>query len=140
MPIDSLVVTSLGVGEVRRSPLTSRPNLESSITQLDFTRSPIIITPGLERRITEKEKKYKHDPIPVIVFGLVGTIVGGYIGSRFDPTTYVPGEFPELFTKGILIGMGLGAIAGGVIGYFLGKEEVKENKTSGSTQVEDTSP
>lgn len=75
--------------------------------------------------LKNSNKKYKQSFVPMFVFGLVGTVIGGYIGSKFDPTYSLPGEFPELMTNGIAIGMCVGAICGGTIGYFLGKEKIK---------------
>ena len=67
------------------------------------------------------EKKEQLDTVPIYVFGLVGTFSGMWVGHNINHKEHMPGEPPEIFTKGTLIGASLGLAAGAILGYFLGK-------------------
>lgn len=68
------------------------------------------------------------NPVPVIVFGLTGMFLGAWAGRAIENKDNIPGEPSEVFTKGTVTGMSVGLIAGGIIGYFLGREKVTQTK------------
>ncbi|RMD94631.1 MAG: hypothetical protein D6813_01895 [Calditrichaeota bacterium] len=68
------------------------------------------------------------NPVPVLVFGLAGMFLGAWAGHSIENKDNIPGEPREFFTKGTVTRMSVGLIAGGIIGYFLGREKVTQTK------------
>lgn len=71
--------------------------------------------------LRQENSESKINYVPVIVFGLSGMFLGAWAGHAIEDKEDIPGEIPEVFTKGTIIGAGVGLATGITIGYFLGK-------------------
>ena len=123
---------------------SSRHPVEANVKHLDLHRSPIdnpraldcdfpanpnyCVLSILNKHSTDHSsiQKTKLNPVPMIVFGVTGAFLGAWVGHSIDAKENTPGEFSEIFTTGTVIGMGTGLVAGGIIGYYLGRDKRKE--------------
>lgn len=78
----------------------------------------------------------KTSYVPVIVFGLSGMFLGAWTGHAIEDKEDVPGEIPEVFTKGTVIGAGVGVATGVTIGYLLARRGNKSQSVSPETEVD----
>ncbi len=100
------------------------------------TRRPRPLAMMMPAPQTISEKETKLNPVPMVVFGFVGVFAGAWIGHSINHSPHMPGEPPEIFTKGTLIGAGVGLISGVTLGYFLGKKEPKKDKQKNYLRLE----
>ena len=64
----------------------------------------------------------------MIVFGFTGMFFGSWAGHSIQHEEHMPDEIPEVFTKGTIIGAGVGLATGASIGYLLGSKAKKSKE------------
>ena len=77
--------------------------------------------------VRQENSESKINYVPAIVFGLSGMFLGAWAGHAIEDKEDIPGEIPEVFTKGTIIGAGVGLATGATIGYFLGKRSKEKH-------------
>lgn len=100
---------------------------DSSDTFIDETVTPEIITKLSvmnRQNLPQENSGLKRSYVPMVVFGLSGVFLGAWAGHAIDKED-IPGEIPEVFTKGTIMGAGVGLAAGVSIGYLLGRKAKK---------------
>ncbi len=120
------VLTSLAVGmSTALSRHTILLNDEIEPTEI-ITELSSMNRQSLRQQNSESKISY----VPVIVFGLSGMFLGAWAGHAIEDKEDIPGEIPEVFTKGTIIGAGVGLAIGTTIGYFLGKRGKEKHNNS----------